>query len=765
MSTLPSTGRLPGEQSGEPAHASGQKPPLAPLPAPAVDRARLAPEVLVSVLGSSPVASAVFDLGGTLIEANASLQKLLGLGMDTLNGMTGAELLDGDMGRQCAASIAEVAASGRTRTSTLVSTSRLAPSGNPVALETTYYRLEGPAGPLGVVALISDVTQEHATEGALRLANERLLLVGQVTSLLGEFLDVDRTIERLCDLVVPTFADHCLVDLVTDQGAFQRRINRDARGLHPGKGGWTPPGSIVTYPAESPMVMAVRSGQSQLVEIDPANFDYSVMAPNGRPVDHLLSMGMASVLVAPLWARGSVVGLILLGTSGSGRHFGPDAVAMATQLADRAAVAIDNAMLYEKQQQFALTLQRSLLPPSLPPSLGLSAAARYLPAKDGGSVGGDWYDVIPLSAGRIAIVVGDVMGRGVAAAALMGQVRAALRAYAVQDLAPAHVLECADELVRGLDDDAIVTCVYGIFDPRDERLTFGNAGHVPPLLVRADGTDVVRIDATGPPLGAGGLLAGLQRDAMDPLGLAESPGDDVGRRRRSDASTAYTQVTVKIPRDALLAAYTDGLVESREQDAETGIERLLHVLRVVAGGRLFPAEGSGNGPGDLDVLCDEVLRLMARTSAADDVALLLIRPDPTTRPDVAAVSLDPLPEEVARARAFTLTTLESWGESEALEDAATLVVSELVTNAVRHASSPARLKLSRHDDGLIVEVRDSAAAPPRWRRAALDDEGGRGLMLVSLLSVEWGARILPEGGKAVWCRLAAPRAAAPTKLG
>lgn len=283
----------------------------------------------------------------------------------------------------------------------------------------------------------------------MRLANERLLLVGQVTSLLGEFLDVDRTIERLCDLVVPTFADHCLVDLVTDQGAFERRINRDARGLHPGKAGWTPAGSVVTYPADSPIVVAVRSGQSQLVEIDPSTFDYATMAPNGRTGDHLRAMGMATVIVAPMWARGSVIGLIILGASGSGRRFGPDAMAMAAQLADRAAVAIDNAMLYEKQQHFALTLQRSLLPPSLPPSLGLNAAARYLPAKDGGAVGGDWYDVIPLPAGRIAIVVGDVMGRGVAAAALMGQVRAALRAYAVQDLAPAHVLECADELVRG----------------------------------------------------------------------------------------------------------------------------------------------------------------------------------------------------------------------------------------------------------------------------------------------------------------------------
>lgn len=716
----------------------------------------LSSELLAAVLASSPVATGVFDLDGRLVQGNPALGALLGEQLGQLRGRTAEELLDGGAGRQFAAGLAETARAGRTRTSTLVSDTVPASSESPFALEITYYRLEGAAGPLGVVALMSDVTQEHATQSALRLANERLLLVGQVTSLLGEFLDVDRTLERLVDLVVPTFADHCLVDLVTDQGAFQRRINRDARGLHPGLGRWSDPGTIQTYPSESPMVAAVRTGQSQLVEVDPDTHDLSTLTPNGHSATFLRELGLRSMLVAPLWARGKVVGLIILASSGSGRVLGADDLALATQLADRAAVAIDNAMLYEKQQQFALTLQRSLLPASLPPAVGMGAAARYLPAKEGGAVGGDWYDVIPLSAGRIAIVVGDVMGRGVAAAALMGQVRASLRAYAVQDLAPAHVLECADELVRGLDDDAIVTCVYGVFDPRDEQVTFGNAGHVPPLLVRPDGGDIVRIDATGPPLGAGGLLAGLQREAMDPLGLAEPANGEIGRRRRSDASAAYTQVTVKIPAQSLLAAYTDGLVESREQDAESGIERLAHVLRVIADGRLFP-EDVEVGVGDLDALCDEVLQLMARTSATDDVALLLIRPDPTTRPDVAAVSLEPLPEEVARARSFTANTLRMWGETEAIEDAAILVVSELVTNAVRHAGSPARLKLSRHDESLIIEVRDSASAPPRWRRAALDDEGGRGLLLVSLLASEWGARNLPEGGKAVWCRLDAPR--------
>lgn len=724
--------------------------------APNSSRLALGADTLSAILTSAPLAIAVFDLEGRLVEGNPALARLLGRDVGELRGCTAVQLVDGEVGKQLGAHLAEVAREGHPRTATLSGDGPSGPSTGSYALDLRCYRLQGSREPFGVVALMTDVTQEHATATALRLANERLLLVGQVSSLLGEFLDADRTIERLCDLVVPTFADHCRVDLITDQGGFQRRMNRDARGLHPGNGRWAEVGEVITYPANSPMVAAVRTGQSQLVVVDPDRDDLLPLAPIGYEPGFLRTLGLRSLLVAPLWARGTVIGLIQLASSGSGRVFGPDDLAMATQLADRAAVAIDNALLYEKQQHFALTLQRSLLPARLPRSVGLGAAARYQPAKDGGSVGGDWYDVIALSAGRVAIVVGDVMGRGVAAAALMGQVRAALRAYAVQDLAPAHVLECADELVRGLDDDAIVTCVYAVFDPRDERLTFGNAGHVPPLLVRADGGDVVRIDATGPPLGAGGLLAGLQRDAMDPLGLALPPATgDVGRRRRSDASTAYTQVTVKIPTDALLAVYTDGLVESRDQDADSGIERLGHVLRVIAGGRLFGDE-RGSDPTELELLCDEVLRLMARTSAQDDVALLLVRPDPSTRPDVAAVSLDPLPEEVARARAFTLATLRGWGEPDALQDAATLVVSELVTNAVRHAASPARVKLSRHDDGLIIEVRDSAAAPPRWRRAALEDEGGRGLMLVSLLSVEWGARILPEGGKAVWCRLEAP---------
>ena len=410
---------------------------------------------------------------------------------------------------------------------------------------------------------------------------------------------------------------------------------------------------------------------------------------------------------------------------------------LAVQLADRAASAIDNARLYHHQQEVSRTLQRSLMPKSLPSVPGLSVAARYLAASEGSEVGGDWYDLVPMPTGRVAVVIGDVMGRGVAAAALMGQVRAALRAYAGQDLPPAEVLTHADELIRGLAEDTIVTCVYGVYDPREERLVLSNAGHVPPLLVdpapsvepvpaaaipaRSLGRDephlgggttapvpgVTRFDAAGPPLGTAG-------------------------------PEPYRHVTIDLPAGRLLALYTDGLVESRDSDIEAGVDLLARELR--------------EPHADLERTCEAVLTGI-RPTGTDDTALLLLRPERTTRPRVASLTVSSHAADVRQCREFAVDTLTGWGEDPETALTAELVVSELVTNSVRYARPPLSLLLSVPESGVVVEVRDHGGTAPRLRSAAPDDEGGRGLMIVATLAFRWGTRLLPDGGKAVWCCL------------
>jgi anti-sigma regulatory factor (Ser/Thr protein kinase) len=290
-------------------------------------------------------------------------------------------------------------------------------------------------------------------------------------------------------------------------------------------------------------------------------------------------------------------------------------------------------------------------------------------------------------------------------------VRAALRAYAVQDQAPGEVLTHADELVRGLADDVLVTCVYAVLDPRDGTLAIANAGHVPPLVLGGAPPDgKVRrraLTATGPPLGAGG---------REP----------------------YGERFVSLAQDQLLALFTDGLVESRDADIGAGLRGLA--------ARLDPAAP------DLDAVCDAVTGTADRN---DDVALLLVRGDAATQPPLARLEVDAAPGEVRRARVFARDTLRAWQEPEGLADAAQLAVSELVTNAVRYGAAPLIVQLSRHDDGIVVEVADDGAGTPRRRWLRPYDDAGRGLVVVAGVAAAWGARSRGKG-KVVWCRLSRP---------
>jgi anti-sigma regulatory factor (Ser/Thr protein kinase) len=358
-------------------------------------------------------------------------------------------------------------------------------------------------------------------------------------------------------------------------------------------------------------------------------------------------------------------------------------------------------------QRIALTLQRSLLPAQLPSTAELEVAGRYAAGAGDCEVGGDWYDVIELGAGRLAIVIGDVMGRGVPAAALMGQLRTAARTCARLDLRPAEVLDVLDGLLRDLDQDSIATCVYAAFDPHTRELALASAGHLPPLVRTPDGS-----------------VSAVRMEVGAPLGL-------------SDPSQ---ETSVRLQPGSLLALYTDGLVEVRGSDLDAGIEDLSRII----------ADGSA----DLDELADAVMRRMTGEGSDDDVALLLAR----VPADVDARSRTVL-LEVPRERALMFDVREQarlsmrgWQLLDEVVDTATLIASELSTNALVHGRGRVELRLRLTRDRLVVEAVDGGQHMPRRRSAADDDEGGRGLHLVATMADRWGFRATDDG-KVVWAEL------------
>jgi PAS domain S-box-containing protein len=685
-------------------------------PARAVDDAAL----LAVIVGQSPVGVGVFDADARYVRVNPALQHIVGLDVTDMLGRTVSEVVPGEVGAFADSRLREVLATGRPVIG--ADLEGVLPSGpTERSLVVSYFRLEGPDGEvLGAASIVSDVSDRHRTRRALERANSRLQLLGRAAGVLNASLDLEETLANLGRLVVPEIADHCIVDLVETEAAapgpeavvLRRYALVHAPGVevgpprHDAGDRWVPVGCDVTYPAGHPVHDAFLRRDAFVLHVDPTTFDFTAVAPTAASARNARDLRIRSVLTVPLQAHGRVVGVLSLIDSVSGRRHGEEELLLARRLADRAAVAIDNARLHQRERERGLTLQRSLLPQGLPAVPGLENSARYLPARSGGGeVGGDWYDVVRLPGGRVAIVVGDVMGRGLPAAALMGQVRAALRAYAVQDQAPAEVLTSADELVRGLADDVLVTCVYAVLDPRDGSLALANAGHVPPLLMGAGPDEEPRaLWSTGPPLGAGG---------------------------RQD----YGERTWVVGPGGMLVLYTDGLVETRDADLDVGLRRLA--------ARIDPSTD------DLDRLAADVAGGPDRD---DDVALLLVRTDPATRPPTVRLEIGADVREASRARAVTLDTLRAWGEPPPLGDSAELVVSELVTNSLRYGAGQAWMQLSRHGDGVVVEVYDEGVGTPRRRRATAEEEGGRGLQLVASVADVWGVRTRGEG-KVVWCRL------------
>jgi serine phosphatase RsbU (regulator of sigma subunit) len=420
-----------------------------------------------------------------------------------------------------------------------------------------------------------------------------------------------------------------------------------------------------------------------------------------------------------------VLGTVGFWRSHGTRPFTESDLSDAGELAAKAAAAIDNARRYTRERATALALQRSLLPRHLPGQTAVEVASRYLPTDSRAGVGGDWFDVIPLSGSRVALVVGDVVGHGINASATMGRLRTAVRTLADVDLPPDELLTHLDDLVIHLTHDEYdttaaaedsdtdthggvgATCLYAVYDPVSRHCALASAGHPLPVLVTPDGTADVVCGFTGPPLGVGGL-------PFETTELSLSPG-------------------------SVLALYSDGLVRSSDRDIDTGLTKLCDALSV--------PEAS------LNAACDTVLRALAADRPADDITLLLARTRALAPDRVAGWDIAADPALVVHARKLAVEQLDAWGLWD-LAFITELLVSELVTNAIRYGAAPIHLRLIR-DRKLICEVSDASSTTPHLRRTRAYDEGGRGLVLVARLSHNWGTR-QTTAGKTIWCEQKLP---------
>ncbi|MFG2196821.1 SpoIIE family protein phosphatase [Streptomyces sp. NPDC048639] len=572
-----------------------------------------------------------------------------------------------------------------------------------------------------VMEMIGEASQR------VELVQRRLRLLYDATGRIGTTLDVTHTAEELAQVAVPRFADFVTVDLAEsvlrgdEPGANGTGISNDgsARMRRLASSGIRDDaplfaiGDLITFVRSSPQVRSIESEQAVLV---PRLGD----SPGWQEVDHarasrVLDYGIHSLITAPLPARGMVLGVVTFWRSEKPEPFEQDDLFLAAELAARAAVSLDNARRYTREHGMAVALQRSLLPRALPEQNAVEVASRYLPAQEG--VGGDWFDVIPLPGARVALVMGDVVGHGLHAAATMGRLRTAVQNFSSLDLQPDEILSHLDELVALTDQDAVAagddttitgaTCLYVVYDSVSRMCAIARAGHPTPALTHPDGTVDFLDVPPGLPLGIGGL--------------------------------PFESTELRLPQGSRLVLYTDGLVERRGQDIDTGLRLLRETL--------------AHADQSSEETCDAVLDALLSDSQRDDIALLVARTQVLSAGQVAEWDVESDPAAVSRVRAAVTEQLAEWG-LEDLVDTTELILSELITNAMRHGAGPINVRLLR-DRTLFCEVFDHSSTSPHLRYAATMDEGGRGLFLVAHLAERWGTRYT-EDGKVIWAEQTVP---------
>ena len=549
---------------------------------------------------------------------------------------------------------------------------------------------------------------EHERE-ALRdaeAARERLSLLSEVTRLLSSSLEPTTVIRRTMSLVEGRLADSCSVQVPGDSGLVRLDV-REPKSASPGlPASAKTTDDVLSFGSDAPAAIAFRTGRTQLAPLDTGD-------GGGDPP------GVATALAVPLTANGEVIGVMTF-VDGPGRLFEADDVSLATEVASRAGVALSNATRFQREHVVADVLQRAVLPDSLPDVEGLLLDAEYQAGVAGTYAGGDWYDVFELGNDSVFFSVGDVMGKGAPAAALMGQVRSAIRAYAVSGQSPTEVLSSLDGLFDALIEDRVVTAVVGTITPSTGRVVLSNAGHPPPLVVRADGSTI---------------FCPMQRSLLIAAGLNGSP------RPRDE---------VVLHRGDSLIMYSDGLIERRGEVITHGMERLANTATVVA------------RAGWPDHPATTFASMLSAEERTDDVVVLCInftgvregrisaQPVGTSRDGMSTLHLEPVVGSTPVARHWVAAHLRDLPAD--VTGCATLLTSELVTNAVLHAATPMCVTLHILPDRIRVDVADGNPAFPSIKEYGKDAATGRGLTLFNTLASNWGVQAV-DGGKIVWFEL------------
>lgn len=680
--------------------------------------------VLEQMVAGTPIGIAIVDTDLRFVWSNAALEQFgggpaerrLGLRFADIQPGLNADAVEAQMRRvlETGEQVVGYEHVGRVRSAPLRETAHML----------SFTRLDDDRGsPMGVYYTVVDVTEAHR-------ARQRLALLDRAGQYIGRTLDIMTTAQELADIAVPGLADFVIVDLLETvlRGAElpPGPLSASARVplRHAGHRsryedlprGEVETGAVMTYLADSPPVRCLTTGRSWRQEqLDPLALEWAGGAPGDRE-STFLELGLQSVMVVPIRARGVTLGVTTFFRRRREDPFDAGDLALAEDLVSRAAVCVDNARRYTRERDAALVLQRSLLPRRLPEQDAVEVSACYRPADELTGLGGDWYDLILLSGARVALVVGEVPGHGIDAAAAMGRLRTAVRTLAAIDLPPEEVLAHLDDLASrsardggegepGADAPGRSLgsgCLYVVYDPVGGQCTMAAAGHPAPAVVAPDGT-VTFVDLPqGPALGVGG--------------------------------PPFEAVELNLAEGSTLALHTDGLL-AREGpwSADTDRERLRQAL--------------ARAPGALGPSCRAVIDALVPARPYDDVALLMARTKRLDPEQVAVRDLPADPAMVAEARRTATRQLSRWGLDE-LVFTTELIVSELVTNAIRHASGPVRMRLIR-ERALVCEVHDGGATAPHLRHPRAMDEGGRGLLLVSQLAQRWGTRFVPDG-KIIW---------------
>jgi serine phosphatase RsbU (regulator of sigma subunit)/PAS domain-containing protein len=556
--------------------------------------------------------------------------------------------------------------------------------------------------PDGMAWYFTDVTKSYQhraeQEAAERAAVERAVRIQELTAALAEAVTSQDVVTAVAERVLPPFAASGLFVEVAEAGHL-RVIGSVGypRSLISRMDGW---------PLQKSRAVAAALHDHRPFFLSSVE-EFAERFPGAGLPD---LGGKQAWAFLPLVVSGQVVGLCVVSFD-QPRHLDSEERALLVALSGLMAQALERARLFDAEHARAQALQRDLLPQVLPSPPAVTAAARYLPAGPGASVGGDWYDVVPLSGDRVALVIGDVMGHGLPEAVIMGRLRTAMQTLCDLDLPPDEIVGHLNDVVRGMSDDSFfATCLYAVYDPVAGICTVARAGHPPPAVVGSDGS--VRL---------------AEASADPPLGVAEPP---------------FEVAELAVPDGGLLVFYTDGLIESADVDADTGMNRLAGLLRT-------------HHRENLEQLCDSLTSglLPADSLRTDDAALLAVRVHAAAPDAVAAWSLPEDPLAAWEARRHVREQLGIWHLDELAADTE-ILASELVTNVVRHARGPIQLRLLRSQT-LICEVFDGSATTPRIRRASWNDEGGRGLQLVTALCDRWGTRYMAEG-KCIWTEQSLP---------